>query len=95
MATETRGYTATKDQLLGRLRRIEGQVRGVEGMVEDDRYCIDVLTQIGAIQAALDKVALGLLDDHARHCVIEGENAKKEERTAELMAAVGRLMRRS
>ena len=54
----TRGYTATKDQLLARLRRIEGQVRGIEGMVDDDRYCIDVLTQISAIQAALDKVAL-------------------------------------
>ena len=59
--TDTRGYTATKDQLLKRLRRIEGQVRGIEGMVEDDRYCIDVITQIGAVQAALDKVALGLL----------------------------------
>jgi CsoR family transcriptional regulator, copper-sensing transcriptional repressor len=94
MATETRGYTATKDQLIGRLRRVEGQVRGVERMVEEDRYCIDVLTQIGAIQAALDKVALGLLDDHARHCVIGGEDAKKDERTTELMAAVGRLMRR-
>ena len=70
MATETHGYTATKDQLLKRLRRIEGQVRGVEGMVEDDRYCIDVVTQITAIQAALDKVALGLLDDHAHHCVM-------------------------
>src|SRR6266511_5567997 len=56
----TRGYTATKDQLQARLRRIEGQVRGVERMVDDDRYCIDVLTQISAIQAALDKVALGL-----------------------------------
>jgi DNA-binding FrmR family transcriptional regulator len=94
MATETRGYTATKDQLIGRLRRVEGQVRGVERMVEEDRYCIDVLTQIGAIQAALDKVALGLLDEHARHCVIGGEDAKKDERTTELMAAVGRLMRR-
>jgi DNA-binding FrmR family transcriptional regulator len=93
-ATETRGYTATKDQLLGRLRRIEGQVRGVERMVEEERYCIDVLTQIGAVQAALDKVALGLLDDHARHCVIGGESAKKDERTSELMGAVGRLMRR-
>ncbi len=59
--------TRTKDQLLARLRRIEGQVRGVEGMVENDRYCIDVVTQISAIQAALDKVALGLLDGHARH----------------------------
>jgi DNA-binding FrmR family transcriptional regulator len=87
------GYTATKDQLLKRLRRIEGQVRGIEGMVEDDRYCIDVLTQIGAVQAALDKVALGLLDDHARHCVVDaGED--KAEKTEELMAAVGRLMRR-
>ena len=94
MATETRGYTATKDQLLSRLRRVEGQVRGIERMVDEDRYCIDVLTQIGAIQAALDKVALGLLDDHARHCVIGGEDAKKEDRTTELMAAVGRLMRR-
>jgi CsoR family transcriptional regulator, copper-sensing transcriptional repressor len=95
MATETRGYTATKDQLISRLRRVEGQVRGVERMVEEDRYCIDVLTQIGAIQAALEKVALGLLDDHARHCVIDGDDAKKDERTTELMAAVGRLMRRS
>jgi DNA-binding FrmR family transcriptional regulator len=90
----TRGYSATKDQLLKRLRRIEGQVRGVQGMVEDDRYCIDVLTQISAVQAALDKVALGLLDDHARHCVIEGPEAEKDDRTEELMAAVGRLMRR-
>jgi DNA-binding FrmR family transcriptional regulator len=89
------GYSATKDELSKRLRRIEGQVRGVEKMVDDDRYCIDVLTQISAIQAALDKVALGLLDDHARHCVMgaEGEEAR-DERTAELMGAVGRLMRR-
>ncbi len=94
MASETRGYTATKDQLTGRLRRIEGQVRGVERMVDEDRYCIDVLTQIGAIQAALDKVALGLLDDHARHCVIGAEGAEQDDRTTELMAAVGRLMRR-
>jgi CsoR family transcriptional regulator, copper-sensing transcriptional repressor len=89
-----RGYTATKDQLLKRLRRIEGQVRGVERMVDEDRYCIDVLTQISAVQAALDKVALGLLDQHARHCVIDGPAAAQEERTEELMAAVGRLMRR-
>jgi CsoR family transcriptional regulator, copper-sensing transcriptional repressor len=93
--TTTRGYTATKEQLLSRLRRIEGQVRGVEGMVEDDRYCIDVLTQISAIEAALDEVALGLLDDHARHCVIDGNGeGSPEELTDELMAAVGRLMRR-
>jgi CsoR family transcriptional regulator, copper-sensing transcriptional repressor len=90
-----RGYSATKDQLRSRLRRVEGQVRGVEKMVEDDRYCIDVITQISAIQAALDKVALGLLDDHARHCVVGGQaDGQPQELTDELMAAVGRLMRR-
>ena len=93
-STPTRGYTATKDQLLNRLRRIEGQVGGLERMVEEDRYCIDILTQISAVQAALDKVALGLMDDHAHHCVVGGPDSKKEERTEELMAAVGRLMRR-
>lgn len=94
-STPTRGYTATKDQLNDRLARIEGQVRGVQRMVEEDRYCIDVLTQISAIQAALDKVALGLLDDHARTCVIGAEDEKlRADRTGELMAAVGRLMRR-
>ena len=60
-----RGYSANQDELLARLRRIEGQIRGIEGMVAEDRYCIDVLTQIRAARAALDKVALGLLDDHA------------------------------
>ena len=90
-----RGYSATKEQLLKRLRRIEGQVRGVERMVDEDRYCIDVVTQISAIQAALDKVALGLVDDHARHCVIGGgADGKPEDLTDELMGAVGRLMRR-
>jgi CsoR family transcriptional regulator, copper-sensing transcriptional repressor len=94
MATQTHGYTATKGQLLKRLRRIEGQVRGVQGMVEDDRYCIDVLTQISAVQAALDKVALGLLDDHTRLCVMGAEGEQRVDRTDEMMAAVGRLMRR-
>jgi DNA-binding FrmR family transcriptional regulator len=92
--TPARGYTATKDQLQKRLRRVEGQVRGVQGMVDEDRYCIDVLTQISAIQAALDKVALGLLDEHARHCVMGAEGQQQLDRTDELMAAVGRLMRR-
>ena len=87
----TRGYSATKDQLQTRLKRIEGQVRGVQRMVDEDRYCIDVLTQISAVQAALDKVALGLLDDHARHCLADGD---PEEMTGELMSAVARLMRR-
>jgi DNA-binding FrmR family transcriptional regulator len=93
--TPARGYTATKDQLLSRLRRIEGQIRGIEGMVVQDRYCIDILTQISAAQAALDKVALGLLDDHAHHCVMGASSTnERDEKTDELMAAVGRLMRR-
>ncbi len=92
--TPSRGYSATKEQLLTRLKRIEGQVRGIENMVSDERYCIDVLTQIGAIQAALDKVALGLLDDHAHHCVVGAGGDEQEEKTDELMAAVGRLVRR-
>jgi CsoR family transcriptional regulator, copper-sensing transcriptional repressor len=95
-ATETRevrGYTANKDAVLNRLRRIEGQVRGVEKMVEEDRYCIDVVTQITAIESALDKVALELLEDHANHCVIGGDPAQQEERTEELMGAVRRLLR--
>lgn len=89
-----RGYQASKDDLLARLARVKGQVGGVERMVEQDRYCIDILTQISAIQAALDKVALGLLDGHARTCVIGAGNDVQDERTVELMAAVGRLMRR-
>jgi DNA-binding FrmR family transcriptional regulator len=94
-APTTRGYTASKDQLIKRLRRVEGQVRGIEGMVEDDRYCIDVLTQISAVQAALDKVALGLLDQHASHCVMGAASEDdRQDKTDELMAAVGRLMRR-
>ena len=89
-----RGYSTTREQLLKRLSRVEGQVRGIKGMVEADRYCIDVLTQIAAVQAALDKVALGLLDDHAHHCVVGGPEELQADRTDELMGAVGRLMRR-
>ena len=92
----TRGYTASKDQLLKRLNRVEGQVRGVAKMVEDDRYCVDVITQISAVQAALDKIALGLLDGHTRHCLVgEGSGPDTPDAQAdELMGAVGRLMRR-
>ena len=89
----THGYIEahSKEAMIKRLHRIEGQVRGIERMVDGERYCIDILTQIGAVQAALDKVALGLLDDHARNCVVGSDDADK---TDELMAAVGRLMRR-
>jgi DNA-binding FrmR family transcriptional regulator len=91
----TRGYSASKEQLMARLRRVEGQVRGIEKMVEDDRYCIDVLTQISAIQAALDKVGLGLLDGHTRHCMREGAaEGRADEMATEMMGAVGRLMKR-
>ncbi len=93
---QARGYTATKDQLKDRLARIEGQVRGVARMVEEDRYCIDVLTQISAIQAALDRVALGMLDDHARHCLVGGHGGPSdpEDQVQELMGAVGRMLSR-
>ncbi len=89
--TQKPGYTASKEQLLKRLARVEGQVRGVTRMVEEDRYCIDVLTQIEAARAALDKVALGLVDDHVRHCMRGGKGAS-EDQVQELMGAVGRLV---
>ncbi len=85
----------TKSEVLRRLKSVEGHVRGVAKMVEEDRYCIDVLTQISAAQAALDKVALGVLADHAEHCIVHGHGGRTpEENTEELMAAVARLMRR-
>lgn len=88
-----KGYQASKDQLLDRLARIKGQVAGIERMIGEDRYCIDVLTQISAVQGALEKVALGLLDGHVHTCVVGADAEIQGERTAELMAAVGRLMR--
>ena len=90
MTTETpqRGYSATKAQLGNRLRRIEGQVRGIERMVEDDRYCIDVLTQIGAVNTALESLAFKVLDEHVRHCVAGEPSPEKIE---ELLAAVHRF----
>ncbi|WP_093115336.1 metal-sensitive transcriptional regulator [Thermoleophilum album] len=88
-------YSEDKQRILGRLRRIEGQVRGIQRMVEEERYCIDVLTQIAAVQAALDRVALSLLDEHARHCVVGGKGpGDADERTTEMMAAVARLLKR-
>ncbi len=93
--TPVRGYTPTKDQLLKRLRRIEGQVRGIQRMVENDRYCIDILQQAAAVTAAMDKVALELLNDHVNHCMVEGagDEERLKEMTAEMMGAVGRLVR--
>lgn len=91
--TEIPGYSAEKEALRKRLARIEGQVRGIAKMVEDDRYCIDVLTQISAVQKAIDAVALGLLDDHVRYCVVGSTGETRAERMDELMAAVGRLVK--
>jgi DNA-binding FrmR family transcriptional regulator len=88
------GYIDDKAKIKNRLRRISGQVGGLERMVEEERYCIDILTQISAAQAALDKVALALLDEHARHCVVGAATAAdREELTEEMMGAVGRLLR--
>ena len=91
--TGPHGYSAGKEQLQKRLARIEGQVRGISRMVDDDRYCIDILTQINAVQKAVEAVALQLLDDHVRHCVIGSSGTTQAERTDELMAAVGRLVK--
>jgi len=91
--TETHGYTENKDAIRKRLKRIEGQVRGVDRMIDEDRYCIDVVTQITAVQAALDKVALELLADHTRHCVVDASDGDYDEKTDELMGAVKRLLR--
>ena len=85
---------AQQQAIVTRLNRIEGQVRGIERMVEEERYCIDVLTQIGAIEAALDRVALGLIDDHTRHCVVEAEGGERAEKVDELVAALGRFVGR-
>lgn len=95
MKTETSNPSYIDDQeaLLNRVRRIAGQVGGVERMIEKERYCIDILTQISAIQAALDKVAVGLLDNHARHCIIDATEANREAKTDEMMGAVARLLR--
>jgi DNA-binding FrmR family transcriptional regulator len=93
MTNVTRGYSSDKDQLLNRLRRIEGQTRGIQKMVEEDRWCPDILQQIAAVRAALDKVALGLASGHVQHCMAMSEDPKRrDEMTDELMAAIGRLV---
>ncbi len=97
IAAHTHGYTKDKDTLVKRLHRIEGQVRGVEKMVEDDRYCIDVLTQIAAVNTALESLAFKILDEHVRHCVAgaltSGDEAEAQRKTEELLEAVQRFAR--
>jgi CsoR family transcriptional regulator, copper-sensing transcriptional repressor len=91
------GYAKDKDALTKRLHRIEGQVRGIERMVEEDRYCIDILTQIGAVRTALEQVGAKLLEDHVNHCVAgaiaSGDEATTGEKTTELLEAVQRFVR--
>jgi CsoR family transcriptional regulator, copper-sensing transcriptional repressor len=85
-----RGYESHKEDVQARLRRVEGQIRGLQRMVEEGAYCIDVLTQVSAATSALKRVAVGLLDDHIRHCTREGD---REERITEATTAIERLMR--
>ena len=90
------GYMADKDKYLARLKRIEGQARGIHRMVEEEKYCIDILTQISALTSALEAVALGLLDDHLRHCVVDAAREGgpiADEKLAEASAAIARLVR--
>lgn len=88
------GYSDRKEQLLKRLSRVEGQVRGVSKMVSDDKYCIDVLTQISAARAALDRVAVELVRDHARHClsIDKATSRGKQDKADELADAIGRML---
>ncbi|HEX9354826.1 MAG TPA: metal-sensitive transcriptional regulator [Streptosporangiaceae bacterium] len=89
------GYSASKETLIKRLHRVEGQVRGIERMVEHDRYCIDILTQLAAVSTALDSLAVEILDDHVNHCVTRAIASGNEEeaaaKTEELLAAVHRF----
>ncbi len=93
MSESNPGYIDDKDDLTKRLRRIGGQVTGVERMVDEERYCIDILTQISAIRSALDRVAIEVLDDHARHCVVAAAEGDRDQRTTEMMDAVARLLK--
>lgn len=90
------GYSGTKDEYARRLRRIEGQVRGIARMVDEDTYCIDVLTQISAVTKALQAVGIGLVEDHLGHCVVEAARSSTEEgqeKVAEASAAIARLVK--
>lgn len=95
MTEKKYGYADNKTALLKRLNRAEGQVRGVTRLVEKDTYCIDILTQIAATQAALDKVALELVRDHAKHCLTNNNvQGNPEQKADELVTAIGRLVKR-
>ncbi len=87
------GYLGDKDKVLARLRRVEGQVRGLQRMVGEDTYCIDVLTQVSAATRALENVALLLLDDHVRHCVADDVRSGSTEKVEEAMTAIARMVR--
>jgi CsoR family transcriptional regulator, copper-sensing transcriptional repressor len=88
------GYAEGKDDLVKRLRRIEGQVRGLQRMVDDDQYCIDVVTQVASVTKALQSVAVRLLDEHIRHCVSDAASGtEREQKIAEATAAVERLLK--
>src|SRR6478736_10574341 len=90
------GYEGNKDDVLKRLRRIEGQARGLQRMVEEDQYCIDILTQVSAMTKALQSVALGLLDDHLAHCVVDAARAggpEAQQKVHEASEAIARLVR--
>jgi CsoR family transcriptional regulator, copper-sensing transcriptional repressor len=89
-----RGYTISKDDYLKRLRRIEGQVRGLQRMIEEDTYCIDVLTQVSAVTKALQSVSIGLLDEHVRHCVSEAAASGDKERADEMVTEATRAIER-
>jgi CsoR family transcriptional regulator, copper-sensing transcriptional repressor len=89
-----RGYTIGKDDYLKRLRRIEGQVRGLQRMIEEDTYCIDVLTQVAAVTKALQSVSVGLLDEHVRHCVREAAASGDRDRTDEMVTEATRAIER-
>lgn len=87
------GYTANKDDYLKRLRRVEGQVRGIAKMVDEDKYCIDVLTQVSAATKALQSVALGLLEEHLGSCVLDAARAGGPEATEKITEAAGAIAR--
>jgi DNA-binding FrmR family transcriptional regulator len=97
MATEHQhGYIQRKDDYLKRLRRIEGQARGLQRMVEEEQYCIDILTQVSAMTKALQAVSIGLLEEHMHHCVVEAAGAgddEAREKVAEAVEAIARLVR--